>query len=201
MEESNMSKFSKLVARLSVLTVLLTSFSFAADAPKSNGVTKQQNLRFGVVNFKRCVENSKMGKQEQANFEKMKNQMESVLSEKEKTLIDMEQKLNDADYLDSLSPEAETELKRKFRGLSQELAAQQQQFMQTLQQTNLKVIQQLNDAVVKAAKQLSVDEKLDLVFNEEATFVFSPDLDFSTKVIAMLDADFEKDAAKSSEKK
>lgn len=152
--------------------------------------------KVGIVNFKNCVEQSKAGKLEQANFESLKKQMENVLAEKEKSLNDMSNKFNDGDYLDSLSPEAETELKRKFRALNQELSQQQQQYLQTLQQTNLKVIQGLTETVSKAAQTLAKNEMLDMVFNEEAFFYWAPELDMTQKVISILDADFEKSSSK-----
>lgn len=164
----------------------------AAPAPQA----APKALKIGVVNFKECVEKSKMGKQEQANFENLKKQMESVLGEKDKTLNDMASKLNDPDYLDSLSPEAETELKRKFRALSQELGGQQQEYMQVLQQTNLKVIQGMNDLVAKAADGIAKSEGYDLILNEESVFSSSPELDITNKVVANLDANFDKDAEK-----
>ncbi|MFQ5729127.1 MAG: OmpH family outer membrane protein, partial [Waddliaceae bacterium] len=92
-------------------------------APKS---LEAQGEKIGLVNFKACVEKSKFGKQEQDNFEALKKQMEGVLEEKEKTLSEISTKFNDPDYLDSLSSEAEAELKHKFRSLNQELAQHQQ---------------------------------------------------------------------------
>lgn len=172
----------KLIATLSLFLVLCLSTAGA----------QQTNLKIGLINFKHCVEQSKVGKAEQANFESLKKQMESVLSEKEKTINDMAAKFNDADYLDSLSPEAETELKRKFRNLNQEITQQQQQYLQTLQQTNMKVIQNLTEMVTKAAATVAKNEKLDLVLNEEACFFCSPDLDVTKKVIVILDEEYEK---------
>lgn len=148
--------------------------------------------KIALVNFKTCVEQSKVGKQEQANFEALKKQMESVLAEKEKTLNEMAAKFNDEDYLDSLAPEAETELKRKFRSMSQEIGQQQNQYLQTLQQTNMKVIQKLTDLVTKASEAVAKNEKLDIVLNEEACFYCSPNLDVTDKVVKLLDEDFEK---------
>lgn len=168
------------------------------QAPQTGTANKQP--RIGVVNFKQCVEKSKLGKQEQTNFENLKKQMESVLGDKDKTLNDMASKLNDPDYLDSLSPEAETELKRKFRALSQELSGQQQEYMQVLQQTNMKVIQSMNELVTKAASGIAKSEGYDLILNEEGVFSSSPDLDITTKVVAALDNDFDKEAAKTSNK-
>lgn len=170
-------------------TLLLCS---AAEPAKSNASNNSQAaVRIGIVSFKTCVEQSKLGKLEQANFEALKKQMESVLSEKEKTMNDMASKFNDADYLDSLSPEAETELKRKFRGLNQEISQQQNQYMQTLQQTNFKVVQKLQEQVTKAAEIVAKNEKLDLVLNDEGSFYNSASLNISNKIIVLMDKEFD----------
>jgi outer membrane protein len=180
-----------------------TDTKIAQDATKANlnkgtvnsntpSPSDSKQLKVGIVSFKICVEQSKLGKQEQANFEVLKKQMESVLAEKEKTLNDMASKFNDADYLDSLSPEAETELKRKFRALNQEISQQQNQYMQTLQQTNFKVVQKLQEEVTKASEAIAKSEKFDLIINDENTFYHAPHLNISSKVIALMDRDFEK---------
>lgn len=186
-----MKKFSKtFLGFLAIATSFLALSSLHAQSQAADGSAKE--VKIGLVNFKKCVELSKMGKLEQANFEGLKKQMESVLGEKEKTLNDMAAKFNDPDYLDSLSPEAETELKRKFRAQNQDLAQLQNQYMQTLQQTNFKVIQKLNDMVTKAAETIAKNNKFDLILNEESAFYFAPTLDLSDKVIALLDEEFEK---------
>lgn len=92
----------------------ITTSNYPIDASANT------TLRIGIVNTKKCLEESKLGKQEQANFEKMKHQMESVLQEKERTLEDIESKLNDDDYMDSISDEAASELKRKRRTIRNE---------------------------------------------------------------------------------
>jgi outer membrane protein len=177
-------KMFKVLASLLTCAAILSSADAHADP---------SHLKIGMVNFKTCVEQSKQGKAEQATFDNLKKQMESVLAEKEKTLNEMSSKLNDADYLDSLSPEAETELKRKFRSMSQAYAEQQNQYLQTLQQTNFKVIQNLTELVSKAADAVAKKEHIDVIFNEEACFYCSTALDVSPKVIAILDTDYEKE--------
>lgn len=181
-----MKNLQKLFHKLAITTILAgTLFSFttaSADAP---------NIR--IVNFKSCVEQSKLGKQEQSSFEALKKQMEKVLEEKEKVLTDLGTKANDADYLDSISPDAETELKRKFRTLSQEIAQLQNQYYQALSQTNVKVLQKLNDVVVTAANKIAQQENIDLVLNEESAFFYSPKLDISSKVVKLMDEMFEKE--------
>jgi|694.fasta_scaffold01263_2 outer membrane protein len=177
--------------KLSKIAICLT-LGLASLFSQSLCSAEQNSLKIGVVNFKHCVEQSKIGKKEQAQFEDLKKQMENVLAEKEKALNEMATKFNDADYLDSLSPEAETELKRKFRAQNQDLAQLQNQYMQSLQQTNFKVIQKLNEMISKAADTIAKKERYDLILNEEAAFFFTSGIDLSSKVIAILDEDFEK---------
>lgn len=173
-------------------TIIFLITSLAAlnvQALESNAPAKVR-----TVNFKKCVEQSKVGKQEQASFEAIKKQMETVLVEKEKVLNEMAAKFEDPDFLDGLSAEAETELKRKFRALSQEFAQLQQQYVQALQQTNFKIVQKLTTAVSKAATEAAQKQKIDLVVNEEnAAFFVSPNLDISSDVVSIMDQHLEKE--------
>lgn len=178
-----------LVAAVVALASTATS-AYAADttaAPK-----------LGVVNFKQCVEKSKLGKQEAASFEALKTQAEQVLQGKEKELAAIAQKLDDSDYLDSLSNEAEAELKHKFRALNQEMGQQQQQLYHTLSQANFKIVQKLTDAVSAKAKEIGQKLNLNLIINEDACFYYHDGLDITDKVIAGLDEAFEKQTAPAS---
>jgi outer membrane protein len=177
-----------------VILSLLTAATFCSANLAETPNSQNKIIKICVVNFKQCVEKSKMGKQEQNSFDALKKQMENLLEEKEKALNEMATKFNDPDYLDSLSPEAETELKRKFRALNTEITQQQNQYYQTLQQTNFKVVQKLNDSVTKASEKVAKDNGYDLVLNEEGTFFYSPSIDLSEKVISMMDQDFDNDS-------
>lgn len=179
----------KYFAILSTVAFIALS-SLCSAAPAGNDTP----AKVRTVNFKSCVEQSKIGKQEQAAFEALKKQMESVLLEKEKVLNDMAAKMEDADYLDSLSSEAETEMKRKFRGLSQEYAQLQNQYLQTLNQTNMKVLQKINEVVAEASKTAAKQNNIDLVFNDETCFFASPSFDISQQIIAIMDQMHEKEA-------
>lgn len=184
-----MKKWSlKQFLTLTIATFALAASSFAADA------TPSRTIKIGVVDFKKCVEQSKLGKQEEASFEAMKKQMEAVVGEKEKTLTEMANKLNDPDQLDLMSPEAETELKRKFRALSQEMQQIQAQFYQTLQQANFKVIQKLSEVVTTASEKVAKDLSLDLVVNDETCFFAASPLDITSQVVKQMDSTFEQDA-------
>lgn len=164
----------------------------AANEPNTFEQTKP--LRIAVANFKTCVEKSKMGQKEQTHFDAMKKQMETILKEKEKTLTDVAGKFNDIDYLDSLSPDAEAELKRQYRSLNQEYSQQQSQFYQTLSQTNVMIIQKLSDAVAKASEEVARKNNLDLVLSEESCFFNADGIDISNLVVRVMDEKFEKES-------
>lgn len=169
-----------LTAALLVTTVAPNLEAAAAAAPS-------KGMKVGVINFKECVERSKLGQQEQASFEALKKQAEQVLQEKEKEMGNIAAKLEDADYLDSLTPEAEAELKHKFRMLNQELSQQQQQLYQTLSQANYKVVQKLTDIVNNAAEEVAKNMKLDLVLNEDACFYFNESLNITSDTVKVMD--------------
>lgn len=154
-----------------------------------------QPLKIGIVNTKRCLDESKLGKQEQGNFEKMKKQMEGILQDKEQNLEEIESKLNDEDYMDSISEEAASELKRKKRLLRNEGMQLQNQYIQTLQQANIKIIQKLTDAISKASKQVAQEpikgETIDVIFSDEACTYFSSQLDVTDRVVAKMNVLYE----------
>ncbi len=158
----------------------------------SSNNQNHQAFRIGIVNTKKCLEESKLGKQEQTNFEKMKQQMESVLQDKEKLLEEIEAKLNDDDYMDSISDEAASELKRKKRTIRNEGMQLQSQYMQTLQQANMKIVQKLTDVVNKASALIAQESinghTLDIIFTDEACTFYSPHLDISERIIAKMNA-------------
>lgn len=173
---------------------LLLATNAIVLAPLHAAPTQQESaLKLRVVNFKYCVEHSKLGKQEQSTFDTLKKQMESNLQEKEKVLSEMARKFEDADFLDTLSLETETEMKRKFRQLNQEYSQIQNQYLQALQQTNMKVLQKLHEAVEKASATFAKQNNIELVLNSEGAFFTGPALDVSTQIISIMDDSFDKD--------
>ena len=152
-----------------------------------------ESAKIALINFKTCVEESKVGKKEQTAFEAMKKQMENVVDEKENALAALANKLNDPDQLDLMSPEAETELKRKFRAQRDELQNIQAQYMQTLQQANFKIIQNLSEVVAKASEKVAKSENIDLVLNDETCFYINNKLDVSPQVVKEMDLIFDEE--------
>lgn len=176
------------------LTAALVA-SLTANAAETAPTTFEQSkpLRIALVNFKTCVEKSKLGQKEQAAFEGMKKQMETILVEKEKAVAEVATKFNDMDYLDSLSPDAEAELKRQYRTLNQEFSQQQNQFYQTLQQANVMIVQKLTEQVTKATQEVAKNNKIDLVLTDESAFYYAPAIDISPMVIVLMDESFVKE--------
>lgn len=179
-----------------LLSLTTAAFVLCAALAQADGAEFTQNkpLRIALVSFKTCVEKSKLGQKEQAAFEAMKKQMETILEGKEKALTEVASKFNDIDYLDSLSPDAEAELKRQFRTLNQEFTQQQSQFYQTLSQTNVLVIQKLTEAVTKASEKVAKANNIDVVLNEDSTFYATNTIDVSQLVVNVLDEMFEKES-------
>lgn len=151
-----------------------------------------EGAEYGFINFKEIVDKSKMGKQEQASFETLKNQMEKVLEEKDKELNDLAAKFNDPDYVDSLSPEAENDLKNKFRQMSQDMSEKQNQFYQALQSAQSKIMAKLAEAIGNASKVVAKNKKIDAFFNQDATFFVDEKLNQSADVISEMDTAFDK---------
>lgn len=185
----------KLFKQIHSATIRWTVFALAAAAlcfAQEEGHAAEPNI--GVVNFRKCAENSKIGKREQASFEEMKTRMEGFLQEKEQTLNDVAQKLNDADYLDGISKEQENELKHKYRTMSQEMGQAQQQFIQMLQQANMRVVQMIAEEVTEIAKEIAESKRLDMVFNDEAMLFHKPTYDITDLVVTKMDQKFEKES-------
>lgn len=200
-----MSYTNQQLFKLSTLAACLVTCTVQGQAqqPIRNEATKESPFkqpRLGVINTKKCLEESKLGKQEQANFEKMKKQMETVLQEKEGELIEIEAKLDDEDYMDSISDEAAAELGRKKRQMRNDGAQLQSQYMQTLQKANMQIIQKLTDVMNKAstmvAKNSAPDQSFDAIFTDEAFTYYAPHLDISTQIIEEMNKIFDEEQKK-----
>lgn len=151
---------------------------------------------FGVVNFATCVTESKAGKKEQENMESIRNQMASLMEQTEKELKEISAKFEDTEYLDSLAPKAEEELKVKFQTLQEDLSRYQNQFYQVMNHANYQMVQKMSGAIGQAAKKVAEEKKLTYIFNKEACFFVHPDLDFTTAVVGELDKDFDEQQSK-----
>ncbi len=154
----------------------------------------------GVVNFATCISDSKIGKAEQANFEDLKKQLGGHLESVEKELNEIAGKLNDTEYMDGLSPEAEMELREKARGLNEEMMRYQNQYYQVLNQANMKIVQQISSQIASASETVAKSQKRSLVLNKESSFYYEDSLDITSLVIAEMDKTFDMSAKKTADK-
>jgi outer membrane protein len=154
----------------------------------------------GVVNFATCISDSKTGKAEQANFEDLKKQLGGHLEAVEKELNEIAGKLNDTEYMDGLSPEAEMELREKARGLNEEMMRYQNQYYQVLNQANMKIVQQISAQIASASEAVAKMQKRQVVLNKESCFYHDASLDITAQVIAEMDKTYDANAKTQMEK-
>ena len=169
---------------LLILSLLcLSSFkSFAQDNP------------YGIVNFSLCIEESHHGKQEQEAFEKLKTQMTTLMGDIEKQLNEIAVKFQDADFVDSLSPEAEQEIKARYQTLGEELNRYQNQYVQLMQQANMKLMQTMNNHVAQASETVAKRKNLPMIVREDLCFHYNSELDITPQVIEEMNKNFEKES-------
>lgn len=153
----------------------------------------------GVVNFATCVTESKSGKKEQDNFAALRKQMESMVESTEKELKEISAKLEDTEYLESLSPKAEEELKAKLQERQEDMSRYQNQFYQVLQHANYQMMQKLNSTIASAAEKVAQEKNLDYVINKEMCFYVAPSLDVTSSIIHEMNEAY--DHEQTSEKK
>lgn len=146
----------------------------------------------GVVDFAKCIHDSKVGKKEQEQFESIKNQMQKAIEDLHAQLTDTDKQLQNPDLLDSLSPEAEKELKGKLQVLSEEFNRYQNQYSQVLQQAQMRLIHSVAEEINKASEFVAKRDKISLVINKEAAFYVSS-LDITDSVIVEMDKKFDKE--------
>lgn len=157
------------------------------------------NAFIGVVNFANCVTESKAGKKEQENMENLRKQMSSLIENTEKELREITAKFDDTEYLDSLSPKAEEELKIKHQSLQEDLGRYQQQFYQVLNHANYQMVQKMSTAIAAASEKIAKSRNFDYVINREACFYIRSDLDVTDLVVSEMDRSFDLDSKKTRE--
>jgi len=161
------------------LGLLFGSCAFASEA------------NIGAVNFATCIAESKCGKKEQENFENLRKQMSSLVETTEKQLKEISGKLEDSEYLESLSPKAEEELKAQFQERQEEMNRYQNQFYQVLQHANYQMLQKMNQNIAAAAEKVAQQKNLTHVVNRELCFYIAPEFDITSSIITEMDQSFD----------
>lgn len=149
--------------------------------------------KIGVVSFANCIQESKYGKQEQSTLKALQNQITSLIEDTEKQLEEVAGQLNNAEYIDTLSPEGEQELKMKFQNYQEDLQRYQQQYYQFINQANYKVMQTMHSHIKNAAKIVSAKLNLDYILDENSVICNNAGVEVTNQIIQELDILFEKE--------
>lgn len=168
----------------------------AALGITASAFASEPTSAFGVVNFGTCVSDSKVGQQEQASFENLKKQMSSLVEETEKQLNEISAKFGDPDFLDGLSPEAEEELKNKYRALSEDMQRYQNQYYQVMNQANMRIVQILSTNINAASEKVAKEKNIQFIVNKDACFYYAPSMDITASIIAEMDKGYDQEANK-----
>jgi outer membrane protein len=170
----------KFKTSLFMATFLLAGAGLSAD-----------DSQVGVVNFTTCITESKSGQKEQGNMENIRNQMSTMIEDTEKEIKELSAKFEDTEFLDSLSPKAEEELKVKYQTLQEDLGRYQNQYYQVLQHAQYQLIQKMSGNIAKASEAVAKEKNLNYVINKEACFYINSDYDVTNSVISEMDKSFE----------
>lgn len=178
----------------------LSCFGFLSSATPVAQPATQSDLKIGVINFRYCLENSKFGKEELARLETVKKQLESAMQAKEKEINELAPKFNE-EYMDTLTPAAEEELKARFSSLNQEFSQLQSQFYNLLNQAQYQIMGKLTEMISNASAPVAKRKGLVITINQEACSYHDESLDISPSVTEEMDAQFAKELAKAEQAK
>lgn len=156
----------------------------------------ESSLRVGVVNYTTCMENSCLGKDESSKLESLRNEMVSMMDEKQKAFQEISEKLGNPDYMDTLSPEADKELHAKAKALAEELQYLSFQTNQAFQQAQEKMIQNVVGEIQKASEYIAREKNLDFILNKDGCCYFKKPADITPLVIKELDRHYQPETSK-----
>lgn len=168
-----------------------TLSAFLATICLGTSVFANDKAPIGVVNFTTCIAESKLGQKEQESMENIRKQMSTMIEDTEKELKEIAAKFEDTEFLDSLSPKAEEEMKLKFQTRQDDLGRYQNQFYQVLQQAQQHAVHKMSADIASAAEVVAKEQGLEFVINKEACFYIRSDLDVTSAVISQMDKSFE----------
>jgi outer membrane protein len=142
---------------------------------------------FGYVDFSRILQNSSRAKQEEKSLQALQKELEDQVTKVEKELTTLAERLQDPDYIDSLSQEAEQEQRGRLRMMSEERMRLIQQVSQRFQQAQQQVLQSLGGLVAQASAEVAKTKRLSGVLNREAFFFADSSMDCTDAVMNLLD--------------
>jgi outer membrane protein len=144
---------------------------------------------YGYVDFNRILTSSTRAKQEEKTLQALQKELEEQVNSVEKEMTSLAEKLQDPDYLDSLSQEAEQEQRNRLRTMAEERMRLIQQVSGQFQQAQQRIAQQLQMMVRQASAEVAKKKKLRALLNGDALFYADPALDYTDAVVELLDGE------------
>ncbi len=151
----------------------------------------KENWPVAIVDLETCVTESKTGQEEQKKVKETENQMQTLLKDRQKELEKIANQLNDPDFVDSLSPEAEKELTAQYQKLSEEYGLYQNQLLQVMQQTNMQFYETMLKHVKNAAASVSKDHKKPFIVRKDLCLSFPSSADMTPQIVTAMDRAFD----------
>ncbi|MCH9612507.1 MAG: hypothetical protein S4CHLAM102_09980 [Chlamydiia bacterium] len=173
--------------------ILLFLFLFGLSYLVQGHCHAQDNPSIAFVDFHSCVVESKYGIQQQKLFTHVEEQTQKYMVEIEMQLQDTIANLQDSDYVDALTPEAEEKLNAKAEKLTDDLMRQEDLLYQTRQIAQSTISQKMQQLINVAAKEVAKTEHIDIILGNQLAYAFPSSLDITSKVIAQLNKDFDED--------
>ena len=158
--------------------------------------TMQLCAQEGIVNFANCVNDTKLGKQEQASFETTRKQFFSLIEDTDKQIKEITAKLEDKETLEGLTPEAIKEMEDKKGQLQAEFGHYQEQYGHFISQGQYRFLKPIQESAVKAAENVGKSKGLTKIANREAYLYYAPSLDITADVVKEMDKMFDEEAKK-----
>lgn len=142
----------------------------------------------GVVDFNQVIHSSQKAQTEQKALDSLRKELEGQVTTIEKEIQTLSDQLKDPDHLDSLSQEAEGEMRLKLQGLAEERMRMIQAVTGQYQQAAQKYLQSIAQAVGQVSAEVAKKRGLQMIVNKESVFYALPEADCTQDVIQLLDS-------------
>ncbi len=171
-------KALKLFKTALLATVLLMPLAHAND------------LNIGVIDSMACVEKSYLGQNENQKFEDLRNNMIATLEKQQQKVQEIDKKLSDTNYRDTITPEAEEQLMAQRAELIQELQMLNQQAQQSFDQASQKFSIEMKNQINKVAEYIAREKGFDLIIDKQNCYYFKSPSDITPLIIQELNRHF-----------
>gem|GEM_PF-4221427 len=161
-------------------------FSFSLCPCLSEG-GEGEPLSFGYVSMMFCCTHSQYGKKEMDRLNHESAKIRHYISEVHQQIQELEEKLQDPDYLDCVTPDAEEEIRVRLISLQKEEKRRRRVAEGQLRQMEFQFVQDVSRLAVEAAKHVAEDQKLSFIVKDEQFLYCQNGHDCTNAVVGEMD--------------